>query len=232
MEQAISKDYSESEQLYRSLELVYYTPAEEVANSLSHLAGAVLGLIALGVLTFLANGVFEILAGVIFGLGLAIPFLNSVIYHGLRNLKLKSIWRKIDHAGIGFIVFSCVAPMCLLGQPAVCDYIILSAAFCICIINLILCYTSLKKFSRVALLFDFVIAALGLASYILNRHIICDLSSLFYLLGALLNILGAVFYGIKRKFAHLVFHIFTLLGAIALFFATYYLMNPSAAVIF
>lgn len=198
---------------YKEMGLVYYTDKEEVMNSVSHGIGSFFGLAAAVGLALVANGKFiSTLAAFIFGLGIIIPFLNSALYHGFKNFSRKRTWRRVDHAGIAFIIMANSAPLCLVIGASAGNYVLLGITVVLCLTNVFLCLYDLKKFSKVALIIDLFCAALGVTGYFLNRAGIPFSGKLFYIGGSVFCLLGLVFYGIKKRYMHTVFHILMLIG--------------------
>lgn len=223
MENVITVD--ENSEIYKNKTLVYYTPREEKLNAVSHFVGSIFGVSGMLTLIFISSDFFDILASIFFGFGVILTYTNSTIYHGLKNLNLKSIWRKIDHCSVGFIILSCGAPLCLSMARNVFDYTAFSISLGLCFVNMALCVINLKKFSRVALVLDFVSAAFLIAVYFTNRGIIPSVSKAFFAVGAALCLAGAFFFGRKKEFLHAVFHILMLVGTMSIFMASYYIMS-------
>lgn len=94
----------------------------ERLNSISHLVGAVLALVALGAL--LAVGIQTgdpgtILAFSIFGLAMVLLYTMSTLYHSLQTLHLKRIFKVLDHVSIYLLIAGTYTPFMLVsvGTP-------------------------------------------------------------------------------------------------------------------
>ncbi|MBZ0255620.1 hemolysin III family protein, partial [bacterium] len=84
-----------------------YTPAEEWANILTHLAGVILGIIALigMVVDASSNGdAWRIVSVSIYGATLVILYANSTLYHAVRSIELKRLFRIFDHISIFLLI--------------------------------------------------------------------------------------------------------------------------------
>lgn len=222
MESAIVTDVFET---YKEKNLIYYTPREEKVNTFSHLAGSIFGAIATVYLVIISSGAWAVLASLFFGFGIILTYTNSAIYHGLKDLALKSLWRKVDHSSVGFIVVACGAPLCLGMTGQVFNYAVFGMGLSVCFVNVALCAVDLKKFSKIAFILDFVNAGLLTAVYFYNRSVIPQLSKLYYIIGVSLCLSGVLFFGRKKEFLHAVFHILMVLGTVAFFFASVYIVR-------
>ena len=201
--------------------LVYYTKGEEILNSLTHAIGGVLGIAILVVFYLLSSNVYERAAAIISGITVSLPYTNSAIYHGLTNLKIKSVWRKIDHSSICFIIIGCATPMILCVSQSLYNFVALSISLAVCVINTVGCCINLKRFSKIALCLDFVVAFLFTASYITMRNVIPFASKICYVAGAAICLIGMIAYGLRKKYIHTVFHVFMIVGTIVFFVAAY-----------
>lgn len=209
---------------YKKHNLIYYTKHEEILNVLTHGFGAVLGLIGLVFMLIASSNTMSIIASITFCLPAITVYSTSAIYHAITNIKIKSSWRKADHANISFIILACGAPMCLCLSNRPYNYIALGLCFAIGLINIILCFKNLAKYSKFAFVMDYVVGVLMFSVFLVNRNIVPDITKLFYLLGAVSCVLGTMFYGIKVRFIHTIFHTFELAGTIFFYFGAYFIL--------
>lgn len=212
-------DYEEQTARYKGMGLVYYTPKEELWNTLSHSLGAVFGFFGAAALAVLSRGKpVSLIAAFMFGIGIIVPFVNSALYHGFKNFGRKRLWRRVDHAGVAFIILANSAPLCLvMGAGAAASYVLVAITGGLCLTNVFLCLYDLNRFSKVALIIDLFCAALGVAGYFLNRGAIPFSGKMFYIAGSVFCLSGLVFYGRKKRYMHTVFH-FLMLAGTALYY--------------
>lgn len=212
-------------EIYKNKTLVYYTPREEKLNFISHFVGSIFGVTGMLTLIFISSDFFDILSSLFFGFGVILTYTNSAIYHGLKNLNWKTIWRKIDHSSVGFIIVSCGAPMLLSMTRQIFDYTAFTICLILCFVNMALCIIDLRKFSKVALILDFVSAIIIICAYFVNLPIMPTICRVYFISGAVLCLAGSFFFGRKKEFLHAVFHILMLVGTMSFFMASYYLMS-------
>ncbi|MEI6472596.1 MAG: hemolysin III family protein [Holophagaceae bacterium] len=92
------------------------TPAEEVANSLTHGLGVALAIAGLAVMVVFAakRGTARDVVGVsIFGSTLILLYLMSTLYHAFRGPRLKLLFKVFDHSAIFLLIAGTYTPFCL-----------------------------------------------------------------------------------------------------------------------
>ena len=193
---------------------------EEFWNTITHFIGLLLSIIGISYLIY-TNSNLPILSftGIIFfGFGLISVYLSSTLYHFVSEPSLKEKLRIFDHISIYYLIAGSYAPVCLitlLDQSGV--YILI----CVTIIAIFgtffkLLYTG--KFEKLSL---FLYLIMGWV-------IIVDIKSLFenlelnaiilLILSGLSYSIGTVFYSMKKKYAHTIWHLFVLAGSAFHFF--------------
>ena len=84
----------------RPLRKRLYSLGEEIANSVSHGVGVLLGIAALVLLIVMAvshGGGVRLAAAIIMGVSLIVEYLFSTLYHALAPEKAKAVFRVLDH---------------------------------------------------------------------------------------------------------------------------------------
>ena len=85
-------------------------------NSISHLVGTVLALVALVLLVAAASRAgdpWRIVSFSVYGATLVSLYLTSTLYHGFRG-KAKAVFRKLDHAAIYLLIAGTYTPFALV----------------------------------------------------------------------------------------------------------------------
>jgi hemolysin III len=217
--------YNNNLKNYEKKNLIYYTPREELINTISHSFGTVFGVFALIILLFLSNDIYDVLGSIFFGFGVILTYTNSAIYHGIKNIEKKSIWRKVDYCSVNFIIVACGAPLCLCMIRHTYNYIALTICLAICFLNVALCLINLKKFAKTAFVLDFASSIIITIAYFVNKGTIPNISKIFFIIAAVLCLSGAFFFGRKKEFLHAVFHILMLVGTQSVFLASFYIIS-------
>lgn len=89
------------------LDLILYSPAEELAHALTHGLGAVLslgGAIVLVATAARAGGGASLAASAVYGLTLFLVYVASTLYHGVREPRAKRLLMMLDHCAILLLI--------------------------------------------------------------------------------------------------------------------------------
>ena len=94
-----------------------YSIGEEIANSISHGVGCVLGIAALVLLIITAvghGGGVRTAAALCMGITLIVEYLLSTLYHAIQLPRVKSVLRVLDHSAIYLLIAGSYAPFALV----------------------------------------------------------------------------------------------------------------------
>ena len=93
-----------------------YSKKEEFLNTLTHFFGLLLTIIGIPFILYFNNDhtEYSLFSIILFLFGLLSVYLSSTIYHYTKNNKLKSVFRKIDHISIFYLILGSYAPVCLV----------------------------------------------------------------------------------------------------------------------
>lgn len=92
----------------------------EKLNSISHLAGAILALMALGALLAVSipTGDAKVIVGFTsFGLAMVLLYTMSTVYHSVQTPKVKKIFKVLDHIAIYLLIAGTYTPLMLISMP-------------------------------------------------------------------------------------------------------------------
>ncbi|MGL4994353.1 MAG: PAQR family membrane homeostasis protein TrhA [Bacteroidales bacterium] len=205
--------------------------SEEIANSLTHGVGVIFAIFALIYLTLVAlksGDLYNIISSVIFGVTMTLLYLMSTIYHSLREIETKQIFRKFDHSAIFLFIAGSYTPFTLvtLRESAYWGWsifiIVWIAALAGTLISLRNVKGGLIKTSCYLLMGWIVAFAFNPLSEALSEkpEVIHWL-----VLGGISYTVGAIFYALsKYKYMHTIWHLFVLSGSFCHFMAVKYIM--------
>lgn len=202
--------------------------AEEIANFVSHTAGAglaILGFIMLIIRASWYNNIPALISYIIFSLGLMVLYTMSSIYHGLKPSKAKNVFEILDHSSIYFLIAASYTPFLVLGLKSNMGITLLVIQWVICIIGITFKAFFTGKFKGISTIVYLIMGWMIVFSW--NELIakISPISLVFLITGGLLYSLGTVFYMWKVcKFNHMIWHIFVILGSIAHYVAVWFLL--------
>lgn len=205
----------------------------EPINSITHLVGAGLSIIALiamliKVLLTNANSV-SIVSVTIFGVCLILLYTISGTYHGvISSKKVINFLQKLDHSMIFVLIAGSYAPFCLIslknsiGIPMFIIMFVLAASG----ITFKLCWFNCPRWLQTSLYIGMGWAAIFMLKPL---SIILPIMSIFWLvLGGVFYTIGGIIYGAKPKKLkigkfefHEIFHIFIILGSLSHFISVF-----------
>lgn len=213
----------ELKETYKQNGLVYYTPLEELINVATHAIGMLFALIFMIFMLIKARTPQGYASAVIACVLIAIEFGVSAFYHAMTDLKKKLVWRKIDFPAVNLNVIACASAICLMYNTLY-GYIALGVSLAIAIAIFVLCQYKFSVFSKVSVASTFVIGAIMFVAFFMAYNTPTGISqsvAYIYLAGLISCLLGAVLFGVHRRYVHCIFHVFVLIGPILFLIATY-----------
>ena len=202
--------------------------AEEIANFVSHTAGAglaILGFIMLIIRASWYNNISALISYIIFSLGLMVLYTMSSIYHGLKPSKAKNVFEILDHSSIYFLIAASYTPFLVLGLKSNMGITLLVIQWIICALGITFKAFFTGKFKGISTIVYLIMGWMIVFSW---NELIAKISPIslgFLITGGLLYSLGTVFYMWKVcKFNHMIWHIFVILGSIAHYVAVWFLL--------
>jgi|SRR5574344_1232799 hemolysin III len=188
-----------------------YTAGEEFVNAITHAIGALLSIYAIVLLAVNSRNALEATATAIFGATMFILFQSSTCYHAMVNEKAKKVFQRIDHSAIFLLIAGTYTPILLLVVPFPHSIALLAIVWYLALMGVV--------FSCITLKFKYLSTTLYLIMgwfTVFLAYSIWKVSpeALWYLLGGgIFYTLGSVFYILKYKFMHSIWHLFVIAGA-------------------
>ena len=193
---------------------VQYTPAEEFANAFTHSIGALLSIYAIVMLAVSSSTPAEAASTAIFGATLFILFQSSALYHAMVNKTAKKVFQKIDHSAIFMLIAGTYTPILLLVVPFPLSVALLAITWYLAITGIIYSCLTLKfKYLSTGLYLVMGWLSLFLFYYIWNNA--SHNAVWLLLIGGGFYSVGCIFYLIRKKFMHSIWHLFVIGGAMA-----------------
>lgn len=198
-----------------------YTRGEEIMNTVTHIVGGVIGLVALVMCVAFAalhHNTYGIVCSAIYGVCMIALYCVSSVYHGLPAGMGKKVMQVIDHCTIYFLIAGTYTVMALSAiRPAYprLGWGLFAFEWVMAAIATTLTAIDLKVYSVLSM-----ICYIGMGWAIIPfAGIVLEVLTLpgflLLLLGGISYTIGAVLYGLgrTRKWMHSVFHIFVDLGS-------------------
>lgn len=191
---------------------------QELANSISHGLGLMIGIIAIPILTAMATlkgNPTSIVGTSIYGFGFLMVYTTSMLYHSVTHPKVKDLLNILDHISIFLLIAGSYTPFILayyfnsLGITLLC--IIWGLALLGIVFKIIWGYKYQVLSTIVYLLMGWLVVFFG-RSFLLSMPLSC---AILLGLGGLFYTIGVIFYlWEKWTYHHAIWHVFVLLGSI------------------
>ncbi len=195
-----------------------YSLGEEIFNSVSHGVGAITAIMGGSVLVTIAtyeSDAIGVLSAVVFGIGMILLYTMSTLYHAIPFPRAKYVFRILDHSSIFILIAATYTPFLLvLLRGNTRASIVFCALWGLVAAGIVLKVLALKRFEKLGLV---LYICMGWAVVLLLSDIIEALSlGGFWLLlaGGLCYTVGIVFYSIRVKYMHSIWHLFVFAGTI------------------
>lgn len=211
-----------------------YSHQEELANSLSHALGILLGIIAGYVLLQKAFATQDIIIGIsviVYLFGMLSSYISSTYYHYLPTGNKKRLLQKFDHAAIYLHIAGTYTPLLLIAmrEEGAWGWSIFAFVWIFALVGIFVSFKKSGKHSYLETLCYIVMGCsilIALKPLINGLEAIDKISVLWWIIaGGISYIIGSVFYSLtKIKYMHTVFHFFVLIGSFCHIIAIYLLL--------
>ena len=203
----------------RDRELPVYSPGEECMNTLTHIVGGTLGILALIACVLKAQDGPETLCAAIYGSSMILLYAVSSIYHGLKPGMAKKVMQVVDHCTIYLLIAGTYTPIVLCAiapvYPAI-GWGLFVGEWFLAILAATLTAIDLKKF-RVVSMVCYIGMGWGVILFLPQALESLGAAGFWILFaGGVAYTVGAVLFGLgkRMKWMHSVFHIFVVLGSL------------------
>jgi hemolysin III len=206
------------------------TLGEEIANAVSHGAGALLAVAAVPVLLVnaLASGspAVEVFAVAVFGASMAAMYLASTLYHALpaRSAGLaaaKRVFRRLDHAAIYVLIAGTYTPFALGVFKESWGWSMFTLIWSLAVAGVLLKCFATRLYPGLSTVVYLGMGWLALAAFDPLLEELPRAGLAWLVAGGLAYTLGVVFYALdaRVRYAHFTWHLFVLGGTACHFVA-------------
>lgn len=209
-----------------------YSPAEEIANSITHGVGIVLSIAGLAILTAFASvfgDAWHIVSCSVYGTTLILLYTASTLYHGIPLPHVKPVLRFLDHAAIFLLIAGTYTPFTLVNLRGPWGWSLFGTIWGLALIGILLqkilmrCHPLISALPYLGMGWAVVVAIRPLL------HSVAPVGLILLAAGGAAYSLGSIFYVWKRlPFSHAIWHVFVLAGSICHFFAILFYVIPLA----
>ena len=196
---------------------VKYTPQEEFLNAFSHSLGAMFAIYAIVMLAVNSKTAIQTASTAIFGSMLFVLFQSSALYHAMVNETAKKVFRRIDHSAIFMLIAGTYTPILLLTVEFPLSVALLAMTWYLAITGIVYSCLTLKfKYLSIGLYLVMGWLSVFLVYSIWHN---ASIQAVWLLaLGGLFYSSGCIFYLLKKKFMHSIWHVFVIAGAVSHYF--------------
>ena len=215
----------------KRLEIPKYTHGEEIFNMVTHIVGGGFGVTVTALCVIFAalhGNVWGVVGSSIYGAMMIILYTISSIYHGLSPaLGAKKVFRVIDHCSIYLLIAGTYTPiaLCTIREAnAVTGWVIFGVVWGMAAVGITLTAVNLEKYKIFSMICYLVMGWCIVFSWKTATAGLGNAGTAFLLLGGIAYTVGAVIYGLGKKFKymHSVFHIFCVIGSLLQFFCIFF----------
>lgn len=207
-----------------------FSVTEEVANSLTHGAGLLLGVAALVLMVVFAareGSAIRVVACSVYGTTLVLLYSASTFYHALPHGRGKRIFGVLDHAAIFLLIAGTYTPFTLVTLRGSWGWSLFGVIWGLAVGGVVLEAITQGRARRLQLL---LYLAMGWIIVVAARPLMRELALgglVLLVAGGLAYTLGVIFFIWRRlPFHHAVWHVFVLAGSICHFFAVLLYVIP------
>jgi Predicted membrane protein, hemolysin III homolog len=144
-------------------------------------------------------------------------FQSSACYHAVTNEKIKKIFQKIDHSAIYLLIAGTYTPILLLTVKPPINIAMLAIIWSLAVVGIGFSCTTLKsKYISTGI---YLIMGWLSAFLFYNMWMASHLSAWLAVGGGIFYSLGCIFYLLKFRYMHSIWHLFVIAGALMHYFA-------------
>ena len=200
-----------------------YSLGEEIFNSVSHGAGALLsvaGTVVLIVVSAVYSDAWAVVASAIYGASLIILYTMSTLYHAITNIRAKKFFRVMDHNTIFFLIAGTYTPITLVPLRGALGWVLFGIVWGAAAVGIVFNSIDLEKFRKPSVVCYILMGWVIIIAVKPMLETVNRLSLLYLLIGGILYTVGIIFYAIKKiKYFHSVWHLFTVAGSVFHYFS-------------
>ena len=208
---------------YRSSHERRYSLGAEIANGVTHGAGALLSVAALVILVVFAvlrGSAMHVVSYAVFGSSLIVLYTMSALYHSVTNPRVKRILEILDHSSIYVLIAGTYTAFALTALPPALGWWIFGAEWALAVAGIALKALWFDRWKLLSVLGYVAMGWLVAPAVGALRESLPAESVALLVAGGVAYTAGTVFYAVKRvKWFHAVWHLFVLAGSARHFFS-------------
>lgn len=194
---------------------------EEIANAISHGVGALLSITGMVLMIIKASGKKTITGVTLFGVTAILLYTMSTLYHAFKkDTVVKRVFRRFDHSSIYLLIGGTYLPIFLIVFSFPVNIIFIIIQWAVIVTGITLKSVCFKRFKALHFVLYLILGWSGIAVF--NSLLTVSKEAFLWILfGGVSYTIGTIFYGLKVKYSHFIWHLFVLGGTVFHFFAIY-----------
>ena len=211
-----------------------FSRGEELANAISHFAGALLALV--GMILMIRNAMdygngWHLASAIVFGASMILLYLSSTATHILPAGRAKDRFFNYDRIAIYLLIAGTYTPLSLIALNGPLGWVIFGIEWGFAIVGTIMILSHPGDYDTgVSTFYVVSYMVMGWVILIAVKQLMNNMplmGILWILIGALSYSLGILFFKfIRFPYHHLVWHIMVMTGTLSHFFAVFYFIIP------
>jgi hemolysin III len=202
--------------------------SEELANTVSHGLGAVLGGVGLTVmLGACGEDAWRIASAAVYGASIVLLFAASTLYHAVGRPRAKAVLQVVDHVCIFLLIAGTYTPFALITLRGPWGWGLFGTVWGLALVGSVLESVFLGRYPRLSTAAYLATGWVGVVAAVPLWNALSSGGWAWLLAGGVSYTLGVVFFAWERlPFHHTVWHLFVLGGAACHFFAVLHHVVP------
>lgn len=198
------------------------TPAEHLANAITHGLGfglSVACLVLLVVFASMRRGTWEVVSCSVYGATLVILYLSSTLYHSIHWPRTRKVLNIIDHAAIYLLIAGTYTPYLLVPLRGRLGWTLFGIIWGLAAIGIVFQALFISRYKILSTLSYVAMGWMVIVTIVPLWKALPGMAIIWLVIGGLCYTLGVVFYIWQRlKFAHAIWHLFVLAGSLCHYF--------------
>lgn len=195
---------------------------EEIANSITHGIGAMLGIAALVLLVVFAakrGDAWRVVSFSVYGFTLILLYTMSTLYHAFTGEKVKKFFKIMDHSSIYFLIAGTYTPITLTVMRGAWGWTLFGIIWGLAIVGVLFKVFLINRFRILSVV---IYVVMGWMIVIATKPMLMMVPKgmlMWLAIGGLCYTVGVIFYAWRTfPYHHAVWHLFVLGGSISHFF--------------
>ncbi|MCP4357187.1 MAG: hemolysin III family protein [Chloroflexi bacterium] len=213
----------------------FYSFREELLNSVTHGAGAILAVVGLAVLVALAlryGDGWQVVSFTVYGGSLVFLYLASTLYHSVQRPQLKRVFRVLDHTAVYLLIAGTYTPFLMIKLRGSVGFTILAIVWGMALLGIAFKVLFIGRYEKWATLGYLLMGWMCVLAFKEMLHAIPPWGIFGIMLGGLFYTAGVIFYVWERiPYNHAIWHLFVMGGSAIHFFTVLLFLLPLSAVI-